>query len=232
MLIGSGMLAKVFSAYSEREDVVILAAGVSNSMEIQPEAFEREINLVKKIICSIGDRQLVYFSTCSVYDSAVAKTPYVRHKLNIEKMISEMASNYSLFRLPQVVGKSANSKTLISFLHNRIINNQPIDVWTGAYRYIIDVDDIASIVSFAIDNKFFLNSTINVASNPVLVIKLIEILEGITGKKANCSLCKKGGFYRIDTTSIKPILEELGIEFGPTYALSTLSKYYSADALS
>ena len=222
------MLAKVFSAYAERDDIVILAAGISNSRELRLEEYERELNLVKKTISSIADRQLIYFGTCSVYDPDAANSPYVLHKLNVENMISDAVTNFTLFRLPQVVGRMANSKTLISFLYKSIVTHQSIDVWSGAYRYIIDVDDVASIVSHAINNKMFTNSIVNVSSNPSLVMELIKILEDITGENAICSLIEKGSFYSIDATSIRPILEQLGIEFGPKYTISVLSKYCSA----
>lgn len=231
MIIGSGMLARAFSAYDKRDDVVVLAAGVSNSREARPESFEREIRLVEKTIASIGGKLLVYFSTCSIYDPDVVSTPYVRHKLSIEKMVRDMVANYSLFRLPQVVGNTANSTTLVSFLYNSIVTQQPIDIWDKAYRYIIDADDVARIVSYAVDNEMFRNSTVNVASRPSLVADLVKILEEITGKKAVCTHRKKGRDYSIDTTDIKPILEQLKIEFGPEYLMSVLSKYCSASAL-
>ena len=230
MIIGSGMLARAFSAYIERNDVVVLAAGVSNSRVTRPEAFEREIRLVEQTIASIGNRLLVYFSTCSIYDPDAVGTPYVRHKLNIEKTVRDLAANYSLFRLPQVVGKMANSTTLISFLYNSIVTQQPIDIWDKAYRYIIDADDVACIVSYAIDNEMFRNSTVNVASRPCLVADLVKILEEIIGKKSVCKHREKGSYYSIDTTDIRPILEQLKIEFGPKYLTSVLSKYYSAGA--
>ena len=230
MIIGSGMLARTFSVYDERDDVVVLAAGVSNSRETRSESFEREIRLVEKTIASIGGKLLVYFSTCSIYDPDAVSTPYVRHKLSIEKMVRDMAANYSLFRLPQVVGNTANSITLISFLYNSIVTQQPIDVWDKAYRYVIDADDVARIVSYAIDNEMFRNSTVNVASRPCLVADLVKILEEITGKKAVCTHREKGGYYSIDTTDIEPILEQLRVEFGPEYLKSVLSKYYAAGA--
>lgn len=230
MIIGSGMLARTFSIYGERDNVVVLAAGVSNSRETRLESFEREIRLVEKTIASIGGKLLVYFSTCSVYDPDALSTAYVRHKLSIEKMICDMAANYSLFRLPQVVGNTANSTTLISFLYNSIVARQPIEVWDKAYRYIIDADDVARIVSYAIDNEMFRNATVNIASRPSLVADLVKMLEEITGEKAMCTHREKGSYYGIDTTDIQPILEQLKIEFGPEYLKSVLSKYYAAGA--
>lgn len=227
MIIGRGMLARTFSAYAECDDVVVLAAGVSNSSETRPEAFEREIRLVEQVIASIGNRLLVYFSTCSIYDPDVVGTPYVRHKNSVEQIVRDRVASYSLFRLPQVVGRSANSTTLVSFLYNSIVMQQPIDVWDNAYRYIIDAEDVARIVSYAVDKKMFRNSTVNVASRPYRVADLVKILEELTGKKAVSKHINKGACYGIDTTGIKPLLEQMGIEFGPNYLKSVLAKYYS-----
>ena len=227
MIIGSGMMARTFSAYEESDDVVVLAAGVSNSREARPEPFERETRLVEKTIDTIGSKLLIYFSTCSVYDPDTVGTPYVRHKLSIEKAVRERVANYLLFRLPQVVGTTTNLTTLISFLYNRIVTQQPIDVWDNACRYIIDADDAASIVSYVVDNGMFRNSTVNVASRPYLVAELVETLEEITGKTAVYTHSKRGSYYAIDTTDIEPILRQLKIEFGPEYLSSVLFKYYA-----
>jgi len=228
MIIGSGMMARAFSAYKEFDDVVVLASGVSNSRESRPESFERETRLVEKTIDTIGGKLLIYFSTCSVYDPDTVGTPYVRHKLSIEKAVRERAANYLLFRLPQVVGNTSNLTTLISFLYHRIVTQQPIDVWDNACRYIIDADDAASIVSYVVDNRMFRNSTVNVASRPCLVADLVKTLEEITGKTAVCTHSERGSYYAIDTTDIKPVLEQLKIEFGPEYLASVLSKYYAS----
>jgi nucleoside-diphosphate-sugar epimerase len=227
MIIGSGMMARTFSAYEESDDVVVLAAGVSNSRETRSEAFDREIRFVEKTIDTVGSKLLIYFSTCSVYDPDSVGTPYVRHKLSIEQAVRERVANYLLFRLPQVVGDTSNLTTLISFLYHRIVTQEPIEVWDNACRYIIDADDAASIVSHIVSKGMFRNSTVNVASRPCLVADLVKTLEEITGKTAVCTHSNRGSYYAIDTTDIEPILRQLKIEFGPQYLSSTLFKYYA-----
>lgn len=228
MIIGTGMMARTFSAYKDFDDVVVLAAGVSNSREIRSESFGRETRLIDETIDAIGSKLLIYFSTCSIYDPETVGTPYVRHKLSIEKAIRERVANYLLFRLPQVVGNTSNLTTLTSFLYNSIVTGQHIDVWDNACRYILDADDAARIVSYVVDNGMFRNSTVNVASRPCLVADLVRILEEIIGKTAVCTHSERGRFYAIDTTEIEPILKQLKIEFGPEYLPSVLSKYYAA----
>ena len=225
MIIGSGMMARTFAAYADRDDVVVLAAGVANSRETRPEAFERETLLVEETIASMENQLLIYFSTCSIYDTDSVGTPYVLHKLAIEKLVREQVANYLLFRLPQVVGYTSNTTTLVSYLYNSVIAQQPIDVWGNACRYIIDADDVVRIVSYVVDNGMFRNNIVNVASRPYLVAELVKTLEAVTGKMALCTYSDRGSYYAIDTAGIKPILKELQIEFGPDYLASVLSKY-------
>jgi hypothetical protein len=60
MIIGTGLLAKALNAFVPKHDAVCyLAAGVSNSAETNPHAFERERLLVEKHLKSSG--RLVYF---------------------------------------------------------------------------------------------------------------------------------------------------------------------------
>lgn len=226
MVIGGGMLANAFSAYDKIDDVVVLAAGVSNSGETRREAFGRELRLAEKTITGLGSRLLVYFSTCSIFDPEALATPYVQHKLNIETIVCEMVENYTVFRLPQVAGRTSNCTTLTNYLYHNIIKQQRIDIWDRAYRSIIDVDDVVRIVSHAVDNGMFRNRVVNVASRPSLVTDIVRILEVITGKEAVCTHRVKGFRYEIDTSDISQILKELKIDFGPDYLFRVLSKYY------
>ena len=50
MVVGNGMIARSFSAYTNREDVVIYASGVSNSAEDSEDKFQLEIDLIKNSI--------------------------------------------------------------------------------------------------------------------------------------------------------------------------------------
>ena len=96
------MIARAFApVYSDNQDVVIFASGVSNSSETRQEAFEREKALLSH--WARGGHRLVYFSTCSVADPSQIRKPYVRHKLEMESIV-EGTGSYVIFRLPQIVG--------------------------------------------------------------------------------------------------------------------------------
>jgi len=66
MVVGNGLLANTFKSYSDNEDVIIFASGVSNSGCVDPEQFKRESNLVAKYKTS--KKLFVYFSTSSIED--------------------------------------------------------------------------------------------------------------------------------------------------------------------
>lgn len=70
MLIGSGLLAQAFAIqFSQRDDVCIYAAGVSNSSCIDVQEFERERRLLSETLVKAKQTGVfVYFSTCSVGD--------------------------------------------------------------------------------------------------------------------------------------------------------------------
>lgn len=226
MVIGGGMLAGAFCFYDEVETVVVLAAGVSNSNETSHRAFGRERRLVEQTLAGIGNKLLVYFSTCSVYDPDAIARPYVQHKLNIERIVSENAADYLVFRLPQVVGNTSNPATLTNYLYNRIVGQQRFDIWNKAYRCIIDVADVARIATYVIDNGVFKNKVVNIAPRPYLVTDILRALERILGKEAVCTYKMKGCQFDIETDDISQILKELKIEFGPDYLFRVLSKYY------
>ncbi len=115
MIIGNGMMANAFEKYSNDNDIVIFASGVSNSKAKDKDAFHREESLLSKTIKENPEKTIVYFSTCSIYDDSVNKTAYVLHKKNMENLIYKLCQHFYIFRLPQVIGKT-KSPTLVNFL--------------------------------------------------------------------------------------------------------------------
>ena len=107
MIVGNGLLAKVFShMYADRSDVTIFAAGVSNSTETRNVAFERERKLLLEQLegpCS----KFVYFGSCAVGNPQETKTPYLSHKAAMES-IALKSGKAVVLRLPQVVARSDN----------------------------------------------------------------------------------------------------------------------------
>ena len=228
MVIGKGMMAKAFAAYINKADVTIFASGVSNSSEQNQEAFQREERLLCDAINNYSRTSvIVYFSTCSIYDRSVNKTPYVRHKLKMESIVSENTKQFYIFRLPQVIGKTS-SKTLIKVLFDKIQNEECFDLWIDSYRNLIDIDDVVLTIGFIIQNNLFKNEITHIASpfnTPVL--EIVKIIEMILNKRANYAVVKKGANYAVELGRCMEIYNRLGIRFSEDYIKKTIEKYYT-----
>lgn len=228
MLIGSGLLAQAFTpAFSQREDVCIYAAGVSNSGCTNPHEFAREQKRLAEALQQARHVDaFVYFGTCSVADPEARHTPYVLHKLAMEQLVSAHP-RHMILRLPQVAGRTPNPHTLLNFLYARISRSEAFQLWSNARRNIIDVGDVAAIASQLIANDSLRNITLNVA-NPVgyPMADIVAAMEKVVGKHAVCEVSGRGSSYPIDTRAILPVLDAAGVKFGNDYLERVISKYY------
>ena len=225
MIIGNGLIAKSFiKFYEDDPDKIVFASGVSNSQNNQSKDFMREeMMLVDALSCQ---KLLVYFSTCSIGDPELKHTPYVQHKKKMEALVST-SKDYSIFRLPQVVGRTPNPYTLTNYLYKKIMSGDSFQVWGHAKRNLIDVDDIASIISYMIGRQLCQRKAINIASaNSILISHLVDIFELVLDKKANFSLIDSGGEYSIDSSLANEVAGEVGIDFDDAYIEKLIRKYY------
>lgn len=228
MLIGSGLLAQAFApTFSNREDVCIYAAGVSNSSCTDKHEFERER---KRLTDALRQAKhvdaFVYFGTCSVTDPEAQNTPYVQHKLAMEQLVSAHP-RHLILRLPQVAGKTPNPHTLLNFLYARISRSESFQLWSKAKRNIIDVNDVAAISRQLIANKSLRNVTINIA-NPISypMIDIVGAMEETVGKRAVYEVFERGSGYPIDIHAILPVLDAAGVKFDKDYLERVTGKYY------
>lgn len=226
MIVGNGMMAKAFFHRAEDAQLLIFASGVSDSKQTQQAAFWREENLLRTIMQENPTQKLVYFSTCSIYDSTLHNAPYIHHKLNMERLIREHYADYLIFRLPQVVGIT-QSPTLIHYLYQKISNQQRFDLWANSKRNLIDIADVVQLIDFILDNQLFDNQIVNLATDQShSIYEIVMILERLTEKRALYNLLDKGASYHIDLSQIKPVLKQLDIQFGSNYAEKVIAKYY------
>lgn len=228
MIIGSGLLAQAFSpVFSQREDVCIYTAGVSNSSCKDPHEFAREqLRLTEALRLFIHADPFVYFGTCSVADPEARDTPYVRHKLAMEGLVAGHP-HHLILRLPQVAGKTPNPHTLLNYLYAKIARSEAFTLWKNAERNIIDVDDIAAIARQLIADSNIRNITLNIA-NPVSypMAAIVEVMEQVVGKRAIYQVVERGSGYAIDADAILPMLDAAGVKFGSDYLERVISKYY------
>lgn len=194
MIIGNGILANVFRSFDD-ENIIFFASGVSNSLETRASEFQRELDLLNSTIEKYPNKKLIYFSTCSVYDSSKTESHYVMHKLNMEKIISESCQEYAIFRIGNAVGKGGNNNTLINYLKNSIEEGKTIKVHGKAKRVFIGVNDVALFIhENKIENKIF-NL---VYPYQFSLTEVITPLENHLGKKLMYEVVNEGSYYDID----------------------------------
>jgi nucleoside-diphosphate-sugar epimerase len=230
MIVGSGLLARAFTpAFSNCEAVCIYAAGVSNSNCTDALEFARERKrLEDELRQSKHVDAFVYFGTCSVLDPDVKKTPYVQHKLMMERLVSSHPRNLVL-RLPQVAGKTPNPHTLLNYLYSRISRSESFDLWNGAKRNIIDVADVAAITHQLIAKNSLRNTTLNIANiTNYSMADIVDAMEHAIGKRAVFQVVERGSEYLIDISGMVPVLNKAGVEFGNNYLKNVIDKLFKS----
>ena len=142
-IIGSGFIASGFKKhlnFIKKNNIIIYAAGISNSLEVRRKKLNIEISRLKKFIQD-NKKKLVYISTYSVNDNSRKNKLYVKNKIKIEKIIKSNINDYIIIRLPEIIGKSKNPNTLTNFFYNNLIKNKPFKVFKNSRRNLLDIDD-------------------------------------------------------------------------------------------
>ena len=228
MIIGSGLLARAFaSLFAQRGDVLIYAAGVSNSACSDVREFARERQRLSDSLENCQSREtFVYFGTCSVMDPEAIDTPYVQHKLAMERLVATHP-RYLILRLPQVAGKTPNPHTLLNYLYARVSRSEEFSLWRYAKRNIIDVVDIVAITQCLLEDLTARNSTVNVA-NPInhSMMNIVSAMENVLGKRAIYTILDRGSDYAIETGKIQSLVDKINVKFGDDYIQRVIGTYY------
>lgn len=232
MVIGSGLVAKAFKKYQEDKRNVVFASGVSNSTSNEAFSFNREKNMLLEAIDKYPNSKLIYFSTCSIYDSDLRGNAYVKHKLEMEDLIKHKQIDYNIFRVSNLAGFSTNPHTVLNYFFRHINEGLFFYVWKNASRNIIDIEHAYLICAEIIKNKSFDNQTVNVA-NPqnCSVVEIVTSIELFLGKKGNYEVIEKSSNPVIDTEEIKPLFKKLNLTFDADYLKKMISKYYSSNKI-
>ena len=222
-IIGSGFIAKKFKKYSKfikDNNIIIYAAGVSNSGEKKLSRFQKERRKFKQFY-KTTNKKIVYISTCSINDISRSNRNYAKNKIQIEKFIQKNVKKYLIIRLPEIVGLNNNPYTLTNFFYNKIINSLPLYIYKNVRRNLIDVDDAIYNCIKIIKKNTNKNITISLFNkkfySPLVIIKCFE---KILGKKANYNLkiIKHTGWVSKNNHYIK---------FNGKYLIKVLKKYYT-----
>lgn len=229
VIVGSGVIARAFrNRTTDLPSVCVYAAGVSNSGCTDAREFDRERERLSATMTQFeSHRLLLYFSTCSINDPAAQNSAYVLHKRAMEELVAQRP-RHLILRLPQLAGRTPNPHTLLNYLHARIVRSERFSVFRGAERNIIDVDDVASIVSELV-REGACAETINVAcTHNIAILDIVRCIEDVVGHAAVFDIIDACAGYAIDTSRIRAALTRCGVSFSADYLRRTLEKYYGS----
>lgn len=227
MVIGRGVIANRFVDYELQAKHLIFAGSVNDSA-IRVEEIQEEEIAITNALSANPEITFVFFSSCSILDPNLGGTPYVQHKVRMEKLICASAKKFLIFRLPQVLGRCEVKSSLVNYLVDAIFNQRSFQLWQNAQRNLIDIDDVHEIIGEVLKRNVSLNKIINIASEQqTSIFELVREIEEFTKLPANYVLVNKGGGYEIDVSEIKTILSDLKIDFGNGYIRNSLNRYYA-----
>lgn len=225
MIIGNGLIANLFRE-NDRADVVFFASGVSNSLETEKKAFQREEKLLKQTINAHQEKVFVYFSTCSIYDSSKNGSPYVNHKLRMERLVEEFCPQYLILRVSNAVGKGGNPNLLMNYLVNSVKRENTIQIYTLATRNLIDADDVRAITLQLIEGKAF-QKIINVAYlHNFSTSEILDILEKHFQLKAQTAHYNSGQSYLISIPEVERYFIQHSLTEKEAYLKRILERYF------
>ena len=227
MIIGNGLIANVFGDYKENDNYVIFASGVSDSTNMDESAFKREEQLLNEITTLYKEKIIIYFSTCSIYDTQKKSTSYVLHKLKMEEIIISKNINHLIFRVSNPIGFTKNTSTFFNYFIDKINKDEQFELWNNSYRNIIDIEDMFKICDYIIKEKKYINSIINIANPKNYKIQtIITAIDKYFNKKSNYKVIEKGSEPLINTTTAEDVISILKIEINEGYIEKLLSKYF------
>ncbi len=152
VIIGNGFIGSKLRSHCFLNDGVIYARGASNGLELNDEEKARDFRLLKAELERYQRKRFFYISTCSVHDIHQRYfSTYVRHKLNLERMVTNNQNSY-VVRLPNLVGRNQNPNNLFSYFVRNLSQKIPIEIWRGAYRNFLNSDDLGRFLDIIFMN--------------------------------------------------------------------------------
>jgi glycosyltransferase involved in cell wall biosynthesis len=227
VLIGNGVIANRFCDYALKSNYLIFAGSINDFAINDDAAFQNEEAALQLALADNPDVPFIYFSSCSILDPEVGETPYVLHKIRMEKLLQSQAKFFLIFRLPEVVGLSGDESNLVNVLVDAILNKKPFEISAKAQKNLIDIDNVHIIADEIIKSNKYSNSIINIASTQnTSIYALIQNIEQFLGLKARFDKVEKGSDLDLDISEIQPLLSMLNINFDENYIPRVLEKYF------
>ena len=228
MIVGNGLIAKKFAHYNESSDYLIFASGVSDSLNAEKVHFEREESLLRESLKIHSSKIFIYFSSCDIECPKVRESLYYQHKAKMEEIVKNSAKKFYIFRLPQVVGDGGNSKTLINFFIQNILERKEFSLFVGTYKNILDIDDAYEICHYILKHNLYKNETVNIINNFYFKIEdIINKIEIFLRGKAIFKPVTNKNFCKYTNTVSEKIISNINIDFNEEYIERLLAKYYN-----
>lgn len=236
-IIGTGFIARSLRPLADdHDDVLVLAAGVSHPENSEPE-YQRETATVQRAVeqCLEQRRKLVFFSTAGIYggdgcrgvedEPASPPTRYGRHKLGLETLIRESGVGHLSLRLGYVLGREAPPHRLIPSLIRQIDSGR-VSIYRGAYRDLIDIDDMVAITRSLLAARVR-DEVINVASGVCVPIdRIVDHLEDRLGARAERHYIERDSVHCLSAAKLRRLAPEAAnLGFGPDYFRSVVDRY-------
>ena len=143
MIFGRGILAAAFSSYEVPENFHFFCKGVSNSLETDLNAFDREMYELNEVLKS-DNKPIYYFSSVAV-DNLHSSSIYYAHKRRIENLLIS-SGRARIVRLPQVIGTGGNKTNLLNYFIATIRSGSPLRLNSLARRNFVKATDVARVV--------------------------------------------------------------------------------------
>jgi nucleoside-diphosphate-sugar epimerase len=224
MIVGKGLIASGFNlSKTDYTNYIIFASGVSNSKETNDSEYNREKELLLKIINENKQLKIIYFSSVLVNKT---KNKYYQNKLDIENIIKSNSDNYIIFRIPQVIGNNGNPKNLVNYIKNSIINKTEITINKNIKRSLLDVDDLVTIIDYCKDKVSCEILTISEVKK-IKVFTLCNLIGKILKKKPILKIVNNAEYENWSVKNSKIINESIINIDKLTYNEKLLKKYIS-----
>ena len=228
MVIGNGLLARSLMKY-DSEEIVFIAAGVSDSKCTEASEFERERRLVEGLVRAYPDKIMIFFSTFSINDPVMQSNPYVKSKIGLEQYLVSHCSKYLIIRISNLVGEGGNPKTIFNFFFSQIISGNRFSLWANSRRNLIMVDDFARVLGYILEYEIQdkMNTIFNIINTKSFSVhEIVKAIERHTGRKAKYDIVEIQSVPQpVDEYSEK-IFNLLNIDT-TDYLAGMLEKYFS-----
>ena len=150
MIIGNGMIARLFTEFSIPDGVLVHASGVSDSSCLSQTDFDRDMNLLLTSINS--GKKIIYFSSQACGDVGM-RSPYVDHKLKLESLIFENSKEHIVLRIPQVASQFGNRNNLLNAFYDSLLRKGSVICFSNVKRNLVKDIHLKSAIEFALENN-------------------------------------------------------------------------------